>query len=83
MFLLKNVFSLLMNYKRAICSLAGQGMFLSIESISHLNDFTTLQKLNVADHHTYFVGGALWESDKPGHNASYFPRNVSYVKSKY
>lgn len=83
MFLLKNFFSLLMNYKRAICSFAGQVIVLSIESISHLNDFTALQKLNVADHHTYFVGGALWESDKPGHNAGYSPRNVSYVRSKY
>jgi hypothetical protein len=70
MFLLKNFFSLLMNYKRAICSFAGQVIVLSIESISHLNDFTTLQKLNVADHHTYFLGVALWRCDGWGHNAS-------------
>ncbi|MBL8869105.1 MAG: hypothetical protein JNK90_04880 [Planctomycetaceae bacterium] len=44
---------------------------IPIESISQLNELTTVYNLRVADHHTYFVGWALWGWDVWGHNAQY------------
>jgi hypothetical protein len=50
---------------------SSQGLLVPIESISNLNEITTVYNLRVADHHTYFVGGALWGWDVWVHNASY------------
>jgi hypothetical protein len=50
---------------------SSQGTLIPIESISSLNEITTVYNLRVADHHTYFVGGALWGWDVWVHNASY------------
>ena len=50
---------------------SSQGTLIPIESISQLNEITTVYNLRVADHHTYFVGGALWGWDVWVHNASY------------
>ena len=47
------------------------GTLIPIESITSLNEITTVYNLRVADHHTYFVGGALWGWDVWVHNASY------------
>jgi hypothetical protein len=48
---------------------SSQGTLIPIESISQLNEITTVYNLRVADHHTYFVGGALWGWDVWVHNA--------------
>lgn len=48
---------------------SSQGVLVPIESISNLNEITTVYNLRVADHHTYFVGGALWGWDVWVHNA--------------
>ena len=48
---------------------SSQGTLIPIESISQLNELTTVYNLRVADHHTYFVGGALWGWDVWVHNA--------------
>lgn len=48
-----------------------QGVLAPIESISNLNEITTVYNLRVADQHTYFVGGALWGWDVWVHNAQY------------
>jgi hypothetical protein len=48
---------------------SSQGLRVPIESISNLNEITTVYNLRVADHHTYFVGGALWGWDVWVHNA--------------
>jgi hypothetical protein len=53
---------------------SSQGLLVPIESISNLNEITTVYNLRVADHHTYFVGGALWGWDVWVHNASYVKR---------
>lgn len=50
---------------------SSQGTLIPIESISQLNEITAVYNLRVADHHTYFVGGALWGWDVWVHNASY------------
>jgi len=50
---------------------SSQGTLIPIESISQLNEITTVYNLRVADHHTYFVGGALWGWDVWVHNARY------------
>lgn len=42
---------------------SSQGTLIPIESITSLNEITTVYNLRVADHHTYFVGGALWGWD--------------------
>ena len=57
---------------------SSQGTLIPIESISQLNELTTVYNLRVADHHTYFVGGALWGWDVWVHNASY-SRNSSHM----
>ncbi|GEM_PF-2572599 len=49
----------------------GQGTLIPIESITSLDEITTVYNLRVADHHTYFVGGALWGWDVWVHNARY------------
>ena len=51
---------------------SSQGVLVTIESISNLNEITTVYNLRVADHHTYFVGGALWGWDVWVHNATFF-----------
>ncbi len=48
-----------------------QGLLVPIESISNLNEITTVYNLRVADHQTYFDVGALWGRDVWGHNAMY------------
>jgi hypothetical protein len=48
---------------------SSQGTLIPIESITSLNEITTVYNLRVADHHTYFVGGALWGWDVWVHNA--------------
>jgi hypothetical protein len=45
------------------------GTLIPIESITSLNEITTVYNLRVADYHTYFVGGALWGWDVWVHNA--------------
>ena len=50
---------------------SSQGTLIPIESISQFNEITTVYNLRVADHHTYFVGGALWDWDVWVHNAKY------------
>ena len=42
---------------------SSQGTLIPIESITSRNELTTVYNLRVADHHTYFVGGALWGWD--------------------
>jgi hypothetical protein len=51
--------------------ISSQGVLVPIESISNLNEITSVYNLRVADHHTYFVGGALWGWDVWVHNARY------------
>jgi hypothetical protein len=48
---------------------SSQGTLIPIESITSLNEITTVYNLRVADYHTYFVGGALWGWDVWVHNA--------------
>jgi hypothetical protein len=48
---------------------SSQGTLIPIESISQLDEITTVYNLRVAGHHTYFVGGALWGWDVWVHNA--------------
>ena len=55
---------------------SSQGVLVPIESISNLNEITTVYNLRVADHHTYFVGGALWGWDVWVHNASCAPKET-------
>jgi hypothetical protein len=54
---------------------SSQGTLIPIESITSLNEITTVYNLRVADHHTYFVGGALWGWDVWVHNAYKFTSN--------
>jgi hypothetical protein len=56
---------------------SSQGVLVPIESISDLNEITTVYNLRVADHHTYFVGGALWGCDVWVHNA-YDPKILNF-----
>jgi hypothetical protein len=48
---------------------SSQETLIPIESITSHNEITTVYNLRVADHHTYFVGGALWGWDVWVHNA--------------
>jgi hypothetical protein len=63
---------------------SSQGVLVPIESISNLNEITTVYNLRVADHHTYFVGGALWGWDVWVHNAEYLKiqKNLSVLTTK-
>jgi hypothetical protein len=56
---------------------SSQGVLVPIESISNLNEITTVYNLRVADHHTYFVGGALWGWDVWVHNAYFGSRSTA------
>ena len=56
---------------------SSQGTLIPIESISQLNEITTVYNLRVADHHTYFVGGALWGWDVWVHNAYFGSRSAA------
>jgi hypothetical protein len=56
---------------------SSQGNLIPIESITSLNEITTVYNLRVADHHTYFVGGALWGWDVWVHNA-YDPKILNF-----
>jgi YD repeat-containing protein len=49
--------------------IGSQGGLIPIESLSILNDITTVYNFRVADHHTYFVGGTEWGWDIWVHNA--------------
>jgi hypothetical protein len=55
---------------------SSQGTLIPIESISQLDEITTVYNLRVADHHTYFVGGALWGWDVWVHNAYKVPKST-------
>jgi len=49
------------------------GELILIDSVSSTDEVTTVYNLRVADHHTYFVGGALWGFDVWVHNARCAP----------
>jgi hypothetical protein len=51
------------------------GELISIDSVSPLSELTTVYNLRVADFHTYFVGGKLWQFDAWVHNAG----QIDYV----
>ena len=50
-----------------------QGFPVAIEAIRPTDRLITVYNLRVADFHTYFVGGKLWQFDAWVHNASYAP----------
>lgn len=43
--------------------LSSHGTLIPIESITSLNEITTVYNRTVADRYTYIVGGALWGWD--------------------
>jgi hypothetical protein len=55
---------------------SSQGVLVPIESTSNLNEISTVYNLRVADHHTYFVGGALWGWDVWVHNVYKAPKGA-------
>ena len=61
---------------------SSQGTLIPIESISQLNEITTVYNLRVADHHTYFVGGALWGWDVWVHNTYNAHRTIAAYKAQ-
>jgi hypothetical protein len=61
---------------------SSQGVLVPIESISNLNEITTVYNLRVADHHTYFVGGDLWGWDVWVHNAYKLPTTANSPLSR-
>ena len=50
-----------------------QGRPIAIDAIRVTDRLITVYNLRVADFHTYFVGGKLWQFDAWVHNASYAP----------
>ena len=51
-----------------------QGFPVAIEAIRPTDRLITVYNLRVADFHTYFVGGKLWQFDAWVHNANYNAR---------
>ena len=47
------------------------GRLIAIESVNSTDEVATVYSILVADHHTYFVGGEVWEWDVWVHNAEY------------
>jgi len=54
-----------------------QGRPIAIDAIRVTDRLITVYNLRVADFHTYFVGGKLWQFDAWVHNASYAPRSAA------
>jgi hypothetical protein len=54
-----------------------QGRPIAIDAIRVTDRLITVYNLRVADFHTYFVGGKLWQFDAWVHNASYAPSSVA------
>jgi hypothetical protein len=51
-----------------------QGRPVAIDAIRVTDRLITVYNLGVADFHTYFVGGKLWQFDAWVHNARYAPK---------
>jgi hypothetical protein len=65
-----------------------QGRPIAIDAIRVTDRLITVYNLRVADFHTYFVGGKLWQFDAWVHNASYAPVSETlsrgaYLRQKY
>ena len=59
-----------------------QGFPVAIEAIRPTDRLITVYNLRVADFHTYFVGGKLWQFDAWVHNASYAPNKITTPSPK-
>jgi Pretoxin HINT domain len=49
------------------------GQWVPVEGMADSGEITTVHNLNVAEYHTYFVGGKGWEFDVWAHNAYHLP----------
>jgi len=47
------------------------GELVQVDAVHSTAEVTTVYNLQVADHHTYFVGGTIWGWDVWVHNANY------------
>ncbi len=57
------------------------GRLIEIASVCSTEAVATVYNLRVADHHTYFVGGAIWGWDVWVHNADYKAQGKPEVKA--
>jgi hypothetical protein len=48
------------------------GQWIQVESVADSREIATVYNVNVDEHHTYFVGSAIWGFSVWAHNADYF-----------
>ena len=65
-----------------LVTLGGEGQTVLVEEVRDTGESETVYNLQVADHHTYFVGTSEWGWAVWAHNASYLDLAAQYAPKK-